>query len=516
MTSLPPSPISTTIDYDADGVQHGHLVLPYSRDDAAYGSIMIPIAVIKNGDGPTALLSGGNHGDEYQGPLSLLKLANTLDPADVTGRVIIVPTMNQPAFAAARRTSPIDDGMILGPVRGGMGVAVVIVGTLLAAATGVVAATVIVMGVLSLPVMVKYRYDHQLASGVIVASGTLAQLMPPSLVLIVLAQFIPVSVGQLFAGALIPGIILATMFALYVLLVAYMKPGSAPAIPKEERNVGGGELLKQFLLAVVPPLGLILAVLGSIFRGLATASEAGAVGAFGAIMLALIYRRLSIKVLWEAARATSNITSLVLQILLASTFFALVFQRLGGQDRITEWLQNVPGGLWGFIIAAHIIVFILGINLEFLEISFIVMPLFIPAAIALDVNLVWFAVLMAVNLNMAFISPPVGFSPFYLQSVAPPEVKTAEIHRGAIPFMVVQAVGLVILTILPESVVYLVTASGLGNEATNNTDFIPGSFGLRLALCVAGTALLAVLWGTYLRKRHGDGLGPGRVGAAIT
>ena len=394
-------------------------------------------------------------------------------------------------------------GVILGPLRGGMGVAVVIVGTLLAAATGVVAATVIVMGVLSLPVMIKYNYDHELASGVIVASGTLAQLMPPSLVLIVLAQFIPVSVGQLFAGALIPGVILATLFGLYVVLVAYAKPGSAPAIPKAERTQSGPELAKQFFLAVVPPLGLILAVLGSIFQGLATASEAGAVGAIGAMILAVLYGRFNLKVMWEAARATSNITSLVLQILLASTFFALVFQRLGGQDRITDWLQNVPGGLWGFIIAAHIIVFILGINLEFLEISFIVMPLFIPAAIALDVNLVWFAVLMAVNLNMAFISPPVGFSLFYLQSVAPPEVKTSEIHRGAIPFMVVQGIGLIILTILPESVVYLVRASGLGNESTNSTDFIPGSFGLRLGICVLGTLLLAAMWAAFLRARHG-------------
>ena len=394
-------------------------------------------------------------------------------------------------------------GMILGPLRGGMGVAVVLVGTLLAAATGVVAATVIVMGVLSLPVMVKYRYDHELASGVIVASGTLAQLMPPSLVLIVLAQFIPVSVGQLFAGALIPGVILATLFGLYVVLVAYAKPGSAPAIPASERTLSGPELARRFVLAVVPPLGLILAVLGSIFTGWATASEAGAVGAVGAVVLAAAYGRLNRSVLWDAARATSNITSLVLQILLASTFFALVFQRLGGQDIITDWLQSVPGGLWGFIIAAHIIVFILGINLEFLEISFIVMPLFIPAAIALDVNLVWFAVLMAVNLNMAFISPPVGFSLFYLQSVAPPEVKTSEIHRGAIPFMVVQAVGLVILTLLPETVVYLVRASGLGNEVTNNTDFIPGSFLVRLVICVAFTLVLAALWAVYLRTRHG-------------
>ncbi len=399
-------------------------------------------------------------------------------------------------------------GLILGPVRGGMAVAVVLVGTLLAAATGVVAATVIVMGVLSLPVMIKYGYDHELASGVIVASGTLAQLMPPSLVLIVLAQFIPVSVGQLFAGALIPGMLLATLFALYAVMVAYSKPNSAPAIPREERQLSAGELAKQFALAVVPPLGLIFAVLGSIFNGWATASEAGAVGALGATFLALVYRRLTWKVLWQAARSTSNITSLVLQILLASTFFALVFDRLGGQDRITSWLESVPGGLWGFIIASHIIVFLLGINLEFLEISFIVMPLFIPAAIALDVNLVWFAVLMAVNLNLAFISPPVGFSLFYLQSVAPPEVKTAEIHRGAIPFMGVQMIGLIVLTVLPELVVYLVKASGLGNDTTNSTDFMPGSFGVRAVLCIIGIAAIGALWSWRLRRKYGGSVDP--------
>lgn len=409
-------------------------------------------------------------------------------------------------------------GLMLGSLNGGMAVAVVVVGTLLAAATGVVAATVIVMGVLALPVMVRYNYDHELAAGVIVASGTLAQLLPPSLVLIVLAQFIPVSVGQLFAGALIPGLILSVMFAGYALLVAYARPGSAPPIPREEREAGGN-MFKQFILSVVPPLGLIFAVLGSIFFGLATASEAGAVGALGAMLLAFLYRRLSRKVLWEAARATSNITSLVLQILLASTFFALIFDRLGGQDRITQWLEQVPGGLWGFIIAAHIVVFILGINLEFLEISFIVMPLFIPAAIALDVNLVWFAVMMAVNLNLAFISPPVGFSLFYLQSVAPPEVKTSEIHKGAIPFMGVQLVGLIVITILPETVVYLVRLSGLGNDTTNNTDFIPGSFEVRLIICLVGVAVLSALWFAILRMRHNrsvrngdkdrDGLGAG-------
>lgn len=350
-------------------------------------------------------------------------------------------------------------GYLMGPLRGGMAVAVVFVGTLLAAATGVVAATVIVMGILALPVMVKYNYDPKLASGVIVGSGTLAQLIPPSLVLIVLAQFIPVSVGELFAGALIPGVMLSVIFAIYAVVIAYVKPGTAPAIPKEERTMGGAELAVEALKVVVPPLFLIFAVLGSIFAGIATASEAGAVGAMGAVLLAFLYRNFSWRMILDAARATANITGLVLQILFASTFFALVFNKLGGQDLITEWLTAIPGGLWGFIIVANIVVFLLGINLEFLEISFIVMPLFVPAATLLGITgplMVWFAVMMAINLNMAFISPPVGFSLFYLQSVAPPEVKTSDIHKGALPFMALQTGGLIIVMLIPETVTWLV------------------------------------------------------------
>ena len=354
-------------------------------------------------------------------------------------------------------------GFLMGPLRGGMAVAVILVGTLLAAATGVVAATVIVMGILALPVMVKYNYDHKLAAGVIVGSGTLAQLIPPSLVLIVLAQFIPVSVGQLFAGALIPGVMLSVIFMIYAVAIAYIKPGHAPAIPKSERTMSGGELAIETLKVVVPPMFLVFAVLGSIFAGIATASEAGAVGAMGAVVLALAYRSYSWKMIMEAARATANITGLVLQILFASTFFALVFQKLGGQNLITDWLTSIPGDKWGFIIAANIIVFLLGINLEFLEISFIVMPLFVPAVLALDIDLVWFAVMMAINLNMAFISPPVGFSLFYLQSVAPPEITTSEIHRGALPFMALQGVGLVIVMVFPQTVTWLVDRFGLGD-----------------------------------------------------
>lgn len=407
-------------------------------------------------------------------------------------------------------------GMLLGPMRGGLALAVVIVGTLLAAATGVVAATVIVMGILSLPVMVRYNYDHQLATGVIVASGTLAQLLPPSLVLVVLADQIGVSVGDLFVGALIPGLLLAGLYALYVIYVAIVSPEKAPALPPEARTLKGRALAQEALIAVVPPLGLIGAVLGSIFAGLATPTEAGAVGAFGALFLALLNRlkipwlfvfiflaiiyftgllpwwiALALAVgsffllqgaftlpslddwqkvrsdLWQmikgASASTTNITSLVLMILFASTFFGLIFDQLGGQRWVTNILTQLPGGFWGFIIVANIAVFLLGINLEFLEISFIVMPLFVPAMDNLGFTtegIVWFAVMMAINLNGAFISPPVGFSLFYLQSVAPEEVETKDIHIGALPFMVLQGIALVLVMVLPATVTWLVDGPG--------------------------------------------------------
>lgn len=347
-------------------------------------------------------------------------------------------------------------GLLMGPLRGGLALAVVLVGTLLAAATGVVAATVIVMGLLSLPVMVRYGYNHRLATGTIVAAGTLAQLIPPSLVLVVLSSQVGISVGDLFKGALIPGLLLAGLYAVYVLIAAFLRPELAPALPPEARTVKGAALARRVMVALVPPVVLIFAVLGSIFYGLATPTEAGAVGAFGACVLALFNRRFNWELVKSAARATSNITSLVLMILLCSSFFALIFDQLGGRTYVTNLLTNLPGGFWGFIIIANIVVFLLGINLEFIEISFIVMPLFVPAATALNVDLVWFSVMMAINLNMAFISPPVGFSLFYLQSVAPKEVDTVDIHRGALPFMALQAIALIIVILFPQTVLWLV------------------------------------------------------------
>jgi tripartite ATP-independent transporter DctM subunit len=351
-------------------------------------------------------------------------------------------------------------GLLMGPLRGGLALAVVIVGTLLAAATGVVAATVIMMGLLALPIMLRYNYNHQLATGIITASGTLAQLLPPSLVLVVLSSQVGVSVGDLFLGALFPGLILAGLYALYVVYVAIVRPEDAPALPIEVRTLKGAALARRALIAVVPPLFLIFAVLGSIFFGVATPTEAGAVGAFGACVLAILNRNLNWKIIKQASRSTANITALVLMILFCSTLFSLVFDGLGGQRFATDLLTGLPGGKVAFIIVANIAIFLLGINLEFLEISFIAMPIFVPAAQLLNIDLVWFSVMMAVNLNMAFISPPVGFSLFYLQSVAPPEVKTIDIHKGALPFMVLQGIGLIIVAVFPGTVLWLVRVAG--------------------------------------------------------
>lgn len=361
-------------------------------------------------------------------------------------------------------------GMLLGPVKGGVAAAVVAVGTLLAAATGVVAATVIVMGLLSLPTMIRLGYDHRLATGTIVASGTLAQLLPPSLVLILLAQQMGVGILGLFAGALIPGLILSGLYVVYVIAISYLRPDYGPAMPRHQRNLSGKVLALEVLFSVVPIVLLIIGVLFSIFQGIATPSESGAVGVFGALLLAVLsYRfdkilvrygathvtprwRLTPKALSEAARSTANVSILVMTLLFASSFFSLMFLQLGGSDATANFLTGIGGGKLGFVVVAMIAVFLLGINLEFLEITFIVVPIFLPAMDALGFSIqekIWFTVLMAINLNMAFISPPVGFSLFYLQGVAPAEVKTADIHKGAIPFVALQGLALLIVAVFP-------------------------------------------------------------------
>jgi len=355
-------------------------------------------------------------------------------------------------------------GILLGRLRGGLALAVVLVGTILAATTGVVAATVIVMGMLSLPIMLRYGYDKQLASGVIVASGTLAQLIPPSLVLVILSDQIGVSVGDLFLGALIPGLMLSGSYMLYILALAIIKPNMVPALPPDVPIPQGSALFKQVIKAVIPPLLLIFAVLGSIFFGLATPTEAGAVGAVGACLLAAINKRLNPQLLRDGAHATAVITALVLMILFCSSLFSLVFDALGGKTWITAILTSLPGGYLGFLIVSNIAIFLLGVFLEFIEICFIAMPLLVPAAQALGIDMVWFGVVMAINLQTAFISPPVGFSLFYLQSVAPKQVSTLEIHKSAIPFMILQFIVLGIVIIFPQTVRWLIdlsTATGV-------------------------------------------------------
>ena len=352
-------------------------------------------------------------------------------------------------------------GIVLGPMPGGIALAVVLVGTLLAATTGVVAATIIAMGMISLPIMMRLGYNKQLATGVITASGTLAQMIPPSLVLVVLSDQIGVSVGALFAGALIPGFMLAMFYAIYCVGLAMLRPHLAPPLPLDQRTLKGSALALRVVKVMVPPILLIFAVLGSIFFGIATPTEAGAVGAVGATLLAVFNRRFNWKMLYNSAMSTMRSTALVILILFCSTLFALVFtDGLDGTKFVTEILVALPGGFWGFMIAANLIVFLLGIFLEFVEISFIVMPLLVPAAKALgfqEIDMVWFAVVMAVNLQTAFISPPVGFSLFYLQSVVPPEIETGEIHKGAVPFVFLQVLVLILVMAFPATATWLVS-----------------------------------------------------------
>jgi tripartite ATP-independent transporter DctM subunit len=343
-------------------------------------------------------------------------------------------------------------GMLFGPLRGGLALAVVLVGALLAAATGVVGASVVAMGLISLPVMLRYGYSTALSSGVIAASGTLGQIIPPSVVLVVLADQLGVSVGDLFIGALVPGLILAVMYALYVGAVAWLRPAEAPALPASERDLTGSELGRRIALVMVPPLVLILLVLGSIFAGVATPTEAGALGAVGAIALAGANGRLDFRALRETADDTMRLTSMVLFLLIGSTAFALVFRGLYGDIWIEALLTNLPGGRIGLLIVANLAIFVLGFFLDFFEIAFILLPLLIPAARLLGIDLVWFGVMVGMNLQTSFLTPPFGFALFYLRGVAPPEVPTTAIYRGAIPFIVIQLIGLGLIIAFPELV----------------------------------------------------------------
>ena len=346
-------------------------------------------------------------------------------------------------------------GILFGRMRGGLALAVVIVGALLAASTGVVAATVVAMGLISLPIMLRYGYNKELATGVIVASGTLGQIIPPSVVLVVLGDQLGISVGDLFIGSLIPGLLMATAFALHVVIVAFLKPDAAPALPAEVRNITGKALFQRVLKVMIPPLLLILLVLGSIFFGIATPTEAGAVGSFGAMILAALNGQLNWAALKQVCDATMRITTMVIFILIGSTAFSLVFRGLNGDRFMFDLLANLPGGTIGFLIVNMITIFFLGFFIDFFEIAFIVIPIFAPVAQSLGLDLVWYGVVIGANLQTSFLTPPFGFALFYLRGVAPPEIKTEDIYRGTIPFILLQLLVLVLIITFPQLVTFL-------------------------------------------------------------
>ncbi|NDJ22403.1 TRAP transporter large permease subunit [Nostoc sp. B(2019)] len=350
-------------------------------------------------------------------------------------------------------------GILFGRLRGGLALAVVLVGALLAATTGVVAATVVAMGLISLPIMLRYGYNKELATGVIAASGTLGQIIPPSVVLVVLGDQLGVSVGDLFLGSVIPGLMMAIAFALHVLIVAFLKP-VAPALPAEVREIGGKALTRRVIQVMMPPLILILLVLGSIFFGIATPTEAGAVGCAGAIALAAANRQLTLESLRQVCDATLRITSMVIFILFGSTAFSLVFRGLNGDQFMFDVLANLPGGKTGFLVVSMLVIFILGFFIDFFEIAFIVIPLFVPVAQQLGIDLIWYGVILGANLQTSFLTPPFGFALFYLRGVAPPEVTTADIYRGVIPFILLQLLVLVLIILFPGIVSFLPSLAG--------------------------------------------------------
>jgi len=418
-------------------------------------------------------------------------------------------------------------GQLFGPVRGGLAYAVIFVGALLAATTGVVAASVISMGLISLPIMLRYGYDRRLASGVIAASGTLAQIIPPSLVLIVMADQLGRSVGDMYKGAFIPGLVLAGLYAGYVFLVTMVRPSYAPALPKEARTLGSGvgsllvmialfvgiayglsmwlgaeypkmpadnkmiwagsvailicyaiawanekfgmnllsRLASQVIIVLVPPLALIFLVLGTIFVGIATPTEGGAMGAAGALLLAIAKGRLSFDLLKQAMDSTAKLSAFVLFILIGARVFSLTFYGVNGHTWVEHLLTSLPGGQVGFLIFVNVLVFLLAFFLDFFELAFIIVPLLGPAAEKLGIDLIWFGVILGVNMQTSFMHPPFGFALFFLRSVAPKEdykdrvtgklmkaVTTGQIYLGAIPFVVIQIIMIALVILIPSMV----------------------------------------------------------------
>lgn len=352
-------------------------------------------------------------------------------------------------------------GHLAGRLPGGMGIAIILVGVMMGAATGIVGATVVTLGLIALPTLLKRGYHPGLASGAICASGTLGQIIPPSLILILLADLMQESVGTLFAAALMPGLMLAGLYVIYLLVLGQIKPSLSPPLSEEELNsLSRGQLLVEVFRGVLPPLALVFAVLGSIIGGVAAPTEAASMGAFGALLIAALARKLSLRVLQETMRETLKTTAMILFIIMAAQVFSLAFRGLSGEDLIAEFMALVPGGVWGTIIFLMVLLFILGFFLEWIEISYIVLPLLLPFFQQAGVDMVWLATLICMNLQTSFLTPPFGWALFFLKGVAPPEVKTLEIYKGVIPFIGVQIVGLGLLMLFPDIATWLPRSIG--------------------------------------------------------
>ena len=366
--------------------------------------------------------------------------------------------------------------LLFGSKKGGIGFSVVIVGTLLAASTGIVGATVVTMGLLSLPTMLKRGYDPCIATGTICASGTLGQIIPQSIILVLLGDvlssayqqaqldmgiFSPetLSVGDLFMGAILPGLLLVTLYLVYLSVISFVKPNAMPAIAEEERQLTRADLIKQVMKELIPPLTLIFTVLGSIIGGLATPTEAAAVGAMGAMVLAIIRKQLNINILREVMQNTTRISSMVFMILIGASIFSLVFRGFEGDELIQEFLNDLPGGTYSALFLVMLVMFLLGFVLDFIEITFVVIPIVGPILLAMGIDPIWLGILIAINLQTSFLTPPFGFALFYLRGVAPDSIKTTDIYKGVMPFILIQifAMGMIaywpgIATWLPHTV----------------------------------------------------------------
>jgi len=342
-------------------------------------------------------------------------------------------------------------GYLFGEIRGGLAISTVLVGSLLAASTGVVGASVVAMGVISLPVMLKHNYSKHISTGTICAAGTLGQIIPPSIVLIILGDVFNVPVGDLFKAALFPGLVLVAAYVAYILVASYLNPQIAPAVKLKRQE---GESKKQqvisALFAIIPPLSLIVIVLGSIFAGIATPTESSAIGCLGAVILAFLYRKFSFAMLMESSKETVKITAMVFAILIGATAFSMVFTYTGADALIEEFMLSLPGDKWGFIIMAMLAIMVLGFFIDFVEISYIIVPILVPISEVIGINPIWFAILIAMNLQTSFLTPPFGFSLFYLKGVAPEGIKTTDIYKGVIPFIIIQVLVLASIVVYPN------------------------------------------------------------------